>query len=67
VSVVGYDDDTLSRLSCFNLTTVSQNAREQARHAVAAAVERLDEGRSERRGVVLAPRLVARGTTAGPA
>ncbi|TPQ23655.1 LacI family DNA-binding transcriptional regulator [Streptomyces sporangiiformans] len=67
VSVVGYDDDTLSRLSCFNLTTVSQNAREQARHAVAAAVERLDEGRTEPREVVLTPHLVIRGTMAEPA
>ncbi|GHE03211.1 hypothetical protein GCM10010339_29680 [Streptomyces alanosinicus] len=30
VSVAGYDDDTLSRLSCFNLATVSRSAREQA-------------------------------------
>ena len=67
VSVAGYDDDTLSRLSCFNLTTVSQSAREQARHAVAAAVERLDQGRTELREVVLAPHLVVRGTTAEPA
>ncbi|WLW57461.1 LacI family DNA-binding transcriptional regulator [Streptomyces sp. YU58] len=67
VSVAGYDDDTLSRLSCFNLTTVSQSAREQARHAVTAALERLDEGRTEPREVVLTPHLVVRGTTAGPA
>lgn len=67
VSVVGYDDDTLSRLSCFDLTTVSQSAREQARHAVAAAVERLDEGRTDPREVVLTPHLVVRGTTAEPA
>ncbi|MGW1780466.1 LacI family DNA-binding transcriptional regulator [Streptomyces sp. NPDC002143] len=67
VSVVGYDDDTLSRLSCFNLTTVSQSAREQARYAVTAAVERLDQGRTESREVVLNPRLVLRGTTAEPA
>ncbi|MFI5793113.1 LacI family DNA-binding transcriptional regulator [Streptomyces sp. NPDC051677] len=64
VSVVGYDDDTLSRLSCFNLTTVSQNAEEQARRAVAAAVERLDQGRGAPRESVLAPSLVVRGTTA---
>ncbi|MFI9173637.1 LacI family DNA-binding transcriptional regulator [Streptomyces lincolnensis] len=67
ISVVGYDDDTLSRLSCFNLTTVSQSAREQARHAVTAAVERLDQDRTEPREVVLTPRLVLRGTTAEPA
>ncbi|MFJ9538586.1 LacI family DNA-binding transcriptional regulator [Streptomyces sp. NPDC101225] len=66
VSVVGYDDDALSRLSCFNLTTVSQEAEEQARQAVAAAVERLDEGRTTRREIVLGPSLVVRGTTAKP-
>lgn len=66
VSVAGYDDDRLSRLSCFNLTTVSQEAREQARYAVAAAVERLDEGRTEPREVVLTPQLVVRGTIAAP-
>jgi DNA-binding LacI/PurR family transcriptional regulator len=67
VSVVGYDDDTLSRLSCFNLTTVSQGAREQAWHAVTAAVERLDQCRTTPREVVLTPHLVVRGTTAEPA
>jgi len=64
VSVAGYDDDALSRLSCFNLTTVSQRAEEQARHAVTAAVERLDESRTEPREVVLPPLLVVRGSTA---
>ncbi|MER6010553.1 LacI family DNA-binding transcriptional regulator [Streptomyces bluensis] len=64
VSVAGYDDDALSRLSCFNLTTVSQSAEEQAHHAVTAALERLDEGRTEPREIVLPPQLVVRGTTA---
>jgi DNA-binding LacI/PurR family transcriptional regulator len=67
VSVVGYDDSSLSRLAHVNLTTVSQDARRQAEHAVAAAVERLDEGRTADREVVLAPRLVVRGTTGPPA
>ncbi|MEI5524988.1 LacI family DNA-binding transcriptional regulator [Streptomyces brasiliscabiei] len=67
VSVAGYDDDPHSRLSCFNLTTVSQSAEEQARHAVTAAVERLDQNRTEPREVVLTPRLVLRGTTGRPA
>ncbi|ADI12643.1 transcriptional regulator, LacI family protein [Streptomyces bingchenggensis BCW-1] len=66
VSVAGYDDDTLSRLTCFDLTTVSQNAEEQARQAVLAAVERLDQGRAVPREIVLAPSLVVRGTTAPP-
>ncbi|MCQ4079485.1 substrate-binding domain-containing protein [Streptomyces sp. RB6PN25] len=64
VSVVGYDDSVLSRLACFDLTTVSQNARQQAHHAVAAAVERLDGERSAPREIVLAPHLIVRGTTA---
>ncbi|MEW2399497.1 LacI family DNA-binding transcriptional regulator [Streptomyces sp. NPDC046862] len=66
VSVVGYDDDTLSRLACFDLTTVSQEAEEQARQAVLAVVERLDQGRTTPREIVLAPSLVVRGTTAPP-
>ncbi|MFF4351203.1 LacI family DNA-binding transcriptional regulator [Streptomyces sp. NPDC001530] len=64
VSVAGYDDSALSRLACFDLTTVSQNAADQARHAITAAVARLDEGRTTAREIVLAPRLVVRGTTA---
>jgi DNA-binding LacI/PurR family transcriptional regulator len=67
VSVVGYDDSSLSRLAHVNLTTVSQDARRQAEHAVAAAVERLDHGRTAAGEVVLAPHLVVRGTTGPPA
>jgi DNA-binding LacI/PurR family transcriptional regulator len=66
VSVVGYDDSGLSRLAHVNLTTVSQDARGQAEHAVSAAVERLDGGRATAREVVLAPHLVVRGTTGPP-
>jgi DNA-binding LacI/PurR family transcriptional regulator len=66
VSVVGYDDSSLSRLAHVNLTTVSQDARRQAEHAVAAAVGRLDHGRSAAGEVVLAPHLVVRGTTGPP-
>ncbi|HWD42613.1 MAG TPA: LacI family DNA-binding transcriptional regulator [Actinomycetota bacterium] len=67
VSVVGYDDSSLSRLAHVNLTTVSQDARGQAEHAVAAAVERLEDGRRDgHREIVLAPRLVVRGTTGPP-
>jgi DNA-binding LacI/PurR family transcriptional regulator len=65
VSIVGYDDSPLARLVHINLTTVSQNTQQQAEHAVAAAVERLDEQRSVSREVVLSPRLVIR-RTAGP-
>jgi DNA-binding LacI/PurR family transcriptional regulator len=66
VSVVGYDDSPLARLAHVNLTTVSQDTQAQAEHAVAAAVGRLDEGRSVPRQVVLSPRLVVRRTAAPP-
>jgi DNA-binding LacI/PurR family transcriptional regulator len=65
-SVVGYDDSMLARLAHVDLTTVSQDARGQAEQAVALAVERLETGRTERREVVLTPRLVVRSTTAAP-
>ncbi|WP_315903488.1 LacI family DNA-binding transcriptional regulator [Streptomyces violarus] len=64
LSVAGHDDDKLSRLACFDLATVSQNAGEQARRAVAAVVERLKHGRTAPREIVLTPSLVIRGTTA---
>jgi DNA-binding LacI/PurR family transcriptional regulator len=66
ISVVGYDDSTLARLAHIDLTTVNQDAPAQARHAVAAAVSRLDEGRTGRREIVLRPHLVVRGSTAPP-
>ncbi len=66
VSVVGYDDGELARLAHVDLTTVSQEAAEQAGRAVAAAVERLDGDRTDPVEVVLTPRLVVRGTTAPP-
>jgi DNA-binding LacI/PurR family transcriptional regulator len=65
VSIVGYDDSPLARLAHINLTTVSQNTQQQAEHAVAVAVERLDGERSVPREMVLSPRLVIR-RTAGP-
>lgn len=66
VSIVGYDDSPLARLGHVNLTTVSQNTQQQAERAVEAVVQRLDQGRSAAREVVLAPRLVVRGTVGPP-
>jgi DNA-binding LacI/PurR family transcriptional regulator len=66
LSIVGYDDSPLSRLAYVSLTTVSQDAPQQAAHAVAAAVERLDGGRTEDSEVVLRPQLVIRRTTGPP-
>jgi LacI family transcriptional regulator len=64
IAVAGYDDSTLARLAHIDLTTVSQEPRQQAERAVRAVVERLDENRQERLDVLLEPRLVVRHTTA---
>jgi DNA-binding LacI/PurR family transcriptional regulator len=66
VPVVGYDDSMLARLAHVDLTTVSQDAGQQAAQAVDLAVERLEGGRTAPREVVLTPRLIVRGTTAPP-
>jgi DNA-binding LacI/PurR family transcriptional regulator len=66
ISVVGYDDSPLARLAHIDLTTVSQNPGQLTEHAVAALIERLDNGRVVHREVVVRPRLVVRGTTGPP-
>lgn len=63
IAVAGYDDSMLAQLTHIDLTTVSQEPQEQARKAVDAVVERLDHHRTERRNVVLQPKLVVRRTT----
>jgi DNA-binding LacI/PurR family transcriptional regulator len=66
VSVVGYDDSLLARLAHVDLTSVSQDAREQAEQAIALAVDRLENSRPVPREIVLPPRLVIRTTTGPP-
>jgi len=66
ISVIGYDDSPVARLAHIDLTTVSQNTPELTEHAVAAVMERLDNGRADHREVVVAPHLVVRGTTGPP-
>ncbi|GAA0964775.1 LacI family DNA-binding transcriptional regulator [Acrocarpospora macrocephala] len=64
VSVTGYDNSLLAQLHRMNLTTVSQAPKEQARLAVAAAIERLDGDRTQDQEFVLEPHLVVRRSTA---
>lgn len=66
ISVVGYDDSEIARLSFISLTTVRQDATQMAEHAVQALIERLDHGRIDAREIVLDPALVVRGTTGPP-
>lgn len=64
VSVVGYDDSPIARLATVDLTSVSQAPEAMAQAAVAAAVERIEGGRTEPVDVVLEPHLVVRASTA---
>jgi DNA-binding LacI/PurR family transcriptional regulator len=66
LSIVGYDDSWVSRLSCINLTTVGQDADRMAALAVDRAIARLDGQAAREREIVLPPYLVVRGTTAAP-
>lgn len=66
VSIVGYDDSRVARLSFIDLTSVRQDAADVAELAIQAASERLDDGRTTERDIVLQPTLVVRGST-GPA
>ncbi len=64
-SVVGFDDSTVAGLPQINLTTVAQDTRALAVNAMRSLVERLNHERSSRSEVIVAPRLIVRGTT-GP-
>ena len=64
ISVVGFDDSRLARLSHVDLTTIAQDAATMTELAVSRAVARLDGTASGEREQVVAPRLVVRGTTA---
>jgi DNA-binding LacI/PurR family transcriptional regulator len=66
ISVTGFDDSLMARLARIDLTSVNQAPGEQARLAVEAAVDRLDNGRIRRRETVLPATLVVRSST-GPA
>ena len=66
ISVVGYDDSSFSRLGHIDLTTVGQDIDTMAARAVQRAVERIEGAEVDRPEVVVAPRLVVRGTTAAP-
>ncbi|MEU0812434.1 LacI family DNA-binding transcriptional regulator [Streptomyces sp. NPDC005970] len=80
ISVIGFDDTHLARLAHINLTTVGQDIPRLAELAVGRAIARLEGARTSRENTtedargdgtlraeaVVAPRLVIRGTTAGP-
>ena len=66
ISVAGYDDSRLARLSHVDLTTVAQDTAAMSRIAVTRAVDRIEGVAVHQREVVIPPHLVVRGST-GPA
>jgi LacI family transcriptional regulator len=66
VSIVGIDDIFVSALSRISLTSVNQPKWELGAAAARMLLERIAEGRKERKEVVLESRLVKRGSS-GPA
>jgi DNA-binding LacI/PurR family transcriptional regulator len=67
LSLIGFDDSRLSDYPLIDLTTVHQDAAGIARHAVRLVIELMeDDGATVETDVVLEPKLVVRGTTAGP-
>jgi DNA-binding LacI/PurR family transcriptional regulator len=71
MSVIGFDDSRLARLSHLDLTTVAQDVRRMSHLAVTRADARLDDSGTGadvgERELVVPPHLVVRGTTAPPA
>jgi DNA-binding LacI/PurR family transcriptional regulator len=65
ISLVGYDDSRLARLTHIAMTTVGQDAPAMGRHAVQRAIEELTGAPAGDREMVLPPHLVVRATT-GP-
>ena len=65
LSVTGYDNIFLARMHRVQLTTIAQPANELGQTAVQLLRERVEEGRTKSKHVVLPPELVV-GSTTGP-
>ncbi|MFG1924591.1 LacI family DNA-binding transcriptional regulator [Cryptosporangium sp. NPDC048952] len=66
VSVVGYDDSRLARLTYLDLTTIAQDTEAMTTQAIQRAITRIEGAPVLQREVVTPPHLVVRGTTAPP-
>ena len=66
MSVIGYDNSRIARISYISLTTVGQNPVDLTRLAVHRAIARLEDQPTDPRDQVIAAELVVRTTTAPP-
>nr|WP_296773511.1 LacI family DNA-binding transcriptional regulator [Rhodococcus sp. (in: high G+C Gram-positive bacteria)] len=66
VSVVGYDDSEIARLSRIDLTTVRQDIDGLATHAVEFAVARLEDDSASAVESIVEPQLIVRGSSGRP-
>jgi DNA-binding LacI/PurR family transcriptional regulator len=66
VSLTGYDDSRMARLSSVDLTTVRQDPLLMGTAAVEAAVRRVEHADAAPTRTVIEPTLVVRGSTAAP-
>jgi DNA-binding LacI/PurR family transcriptional regulator len=66
MSVIGFDDSRVARLSHIALTTVAQDTQQLTSLAIARAADRLDGSTISERELVIPPHLVIRSTTAPP-
>ena len=66
ISVIGYDDSRLARLSQIALTTIGQNTPTITTATITRAIDRLDRVPIRDRELVIPPSLIVRKTTAPP-
>ena len=66
ISVIGFDDSRLARLSHVALTTVAQDTHQITSLAIARAIARLDQTATRDRELIITPHLIVRSTTAPP-
>jgi DNA-binding LacI/PurR family transcriptional regulator len=66
MSVIGFDDSRLARLSHIALTTVAQDTQQLTSLAIARAAGRLDGSAITERELIITPHVIIRSTTAPP-
>lgn len=65
ISITGYDNIFLARMGRVDLTTIEQPASELGATSVGLLLERIEDGRTDAKHIVLPPKLVV-GSTSGP-